>query len=161
MFLFQAVIFYTIALILIAISFWVDKKKTITALEKTLNEFRKIAGFFLLIIILVSLSLFFFSKERLMEFIGTSSDFKSVLVSALVGSIAAIPGFIAFPLASVFRKMNVSWSVIAAFTNSLMLVGVLTFPLEKKYLGTKLALIRNIVSFVITIIIALIIGLIL
>ena len=74
---------------------------------------------------------------------------------------AALPGFIAFPMAGVLRGLGVAWSVIAAFTNSLMLVGVLTFPLERRVLGTKVALMRNIACFAIAVVAAAAIGLVL
>jgi uncharacterized membrane protein YraQ (UPF0718 family) len=69
-----------------------------------------------------------------------------------------MPGYIAFPLGGILRGNGVSYMVISAFTTTLMMVGVLTFPVEKAYLGFKAALIRNILSFLIALIVAVFIG---
>jgi len=42
-----------------------------------------------------------------------------------------------------------------------MMVGVVTFPLEAKYFGNKVAAIRNILNFITAIIIGLLVGLVL
>ena len=49
--------------------------------------------------------------------------------------------------------------VLSAFTSSLMLVGILTYPIEKDYFGAKVTIMRNSISLVITVIIALATGL--
>ena len=41
----------------------------------------------------------------------------------------------------------------------LMMVGVLTYPVEKAYLGAKATLIRNLISFAIALVVALATGL--
>ncbi len=48
--------------------------------------------------------------------------------------------------------------VLSAFTTTLMMVGVLTYPIEKEYFGMKVTVIRNVISFFIAIIVALVIG---
>ena len=68
--------------------------------------------------------------------------------------------FFAYPLAGILVKSGVSYSVIAVFITTLMMVGILTLPLEAKYFGLKTAIIRNALYFVGAIIIGLIIGLI-
>ncbi len=37
--------------------------------------------------------------------------------------------------------------VLAAFTTTLMMVGVMTYPVEKEYFGAKVTIIRNLISF--------------
>ncbi|GAH23643.1 unnamed protein product, partial [marine sediment metagenome] len=48
--------------------------------------------------------------------------------------------------------------VLSAFTTTLMMVGIITFPLEKEYFGVKVTVIRNIISFFIALIVAIITG---
>jgi len=48
--------------------------------------------------------------------------------------------------------------VLAAFTTTLMMVGVLTYPIEKEYFGIKVTIIRNTISFFIALVVAVIIG---
>ena len=54
-----------------------------------------------------------------------------------------MPGPIVYPLCKIIVDSGVSYSVVAAFSTSLMMVGVLTFPVEAAYFGKKLALVRN------------------
>jgi ABC-type nitrate/sulfonate/bicarbonate transport system permease component len=49
--------------------------------------------------------------------------------------------------------------VLAAFSTTLMSVGVLTYPLERQYFGVKVTLVRNAISFLIALIVAVVIGL--
>jgi hypothetical protein len=47
---------------------------------------------------------------------------------------------------------------MAAFISTLMMVGVVTFGMEKNYLGAGLALKRNLAAFVYAVLIAFVIG---
>jgi hypothetical protein len=47
---------------------------------------------------------------------------------------------------------------IGAFVSSLMMVGVVTFPIEKTYFGIKLTVLRNALAFLFSIVVALGIG---
>jgi len=49
--------------------------------------------------------------------------------------------------------------VLAAFTTTLMMVGVLTAPIEKAYFGMRVTILRNVISFFIALIVAVVIGL--
>ncbi len=154
-------ILYSLCIALLVISFIKDRDKTKQALLDAFKQFFGIYGFLFLMIVALSILFCFMKEERIIALLGREPTVLNITLASLLGSVAAIPGFIAFPLAGVLKSLGVSWSVIAAFTNSLMLVGVLTFPLERRFLGTKLALLRNIISFIITIIIAIITGLVL
>jgi hypothetical protein len=48
--------------------------------------------------------------------------------------------------------------VLSAFSTTLMMVGILTYPIEKAYFGTRVTILRNIFSFFIAITVALITG---
>ncbi|MDP8268828.1 MAG: hypothetical protein P9L97_08890, partial [Candidatus Tenebribacter davisii] len=78
--------------------------------------------------------------------------------ASLIGSITIMPGFIAFPLAGILREQGIPYMVISAFTTTLMLVGIITFPIEKEFLGVKITIIRNVICFIIAIIVALFMG---
>lgn len=49
-------------------------------------------------------------------------------------------------------------SAIAAFVTTLVMVGVITAPLEMKFFGKKFTFWRNLLSFIFALIIALIMG---
>jgi uncharacterized membrane protein YraQ (UPF0718 family) len=66
--------------------------------------------------------------------------------------------FITYPLAAILLKSGVSYRVLAVFITTLLMVGVLTLPLEAKYFGLKVSVIRNVLSFIGALIIGLAIG---
>jgi uncharacterized membrane protein YraQ (UPF0718 family) len=75
------------------------------------------------------------------------------MAAAFVGSITLIPGFISYPIAASLIAQGASYTVVATFMTTLMMVGVVTFPLEAKYFGRRVALVRNILNFFAAIII--------
>jgi len=84
--------------------------------------------------------------------------FTGVLFASLFGSITLMPGFIAFPLCGILLKKGVLYMVLSAFTTTLMMVGVLTYPIEKEYFGIKVTIMRNIISFFIALVVAVMTG---
>lgn len=78
-----------------------------------------------------------------------------------IGSITFMPGFVVFPLAGLLLEKGVSYIVLAAFTTSMMMVGVITFQIEKEYFGIKLTIIRNLMGLFIAIIVSVVIGIVL
>ena len=48
--------------------------------------------------------------------------------------------------------------VLAAFTTTLMMVGVLTYPIEKEYFGMKVTIMRNVISLFIALVVAVMTG---
>jgi uncharacterized membrane protein YraQ (UPF0718 family) len=110
------------------------------------------------ILIAVSAFLFLVPNETIVRYLGKGTGFGGILVASLIGSVALIPGFISYPLAAILLKQGASYSVVAAFVTTLMMVGVMTLPLEIKFFGKRAAFMRNTLSFVGAIIIALLIG---
>ena len=90
--------------------------------------------------------------------LGGSGQLKGLFIALVFGSVTIMPGFVAFPLCGILLKKGVSYGVLAAFTNSLMLVGIVTFPVEKAYLGTKTTIIRNLIYFLLSLFVAILIG---
>ena len=109
-------------------------------------------------LVLVSIVLFFVSDETISNYLGTESTFVGVALASFFGSITLMPGFIAFPLAGILLQKGVAYTILAAFTTTLMMVGLLTAPVEKEYLGIKVTIVRNIMSFFIALIVAVVIG---
>ena len=99
------------------------------------------------------------NDEAITHYIGGENKFLSVLLASIIGSAIVLPGFVAFPLAGILLQEGVTYMVLSAFTTTLMMVGVLTYPVEKAYLGTRVTIMRNAVSFVIALIVAVVTGL--
>lgn len=135
-----------------------NREKTRKALKVAAKRFAAILPRFLIMLILVSIVLFFVPDEVIVKYLGSDSKFTGVLIASFFGSITLMPGFITFPLCGVLLSKGVIYMVLSAFTTTLMMVGVLTYPLEKGYFGAKVAIIRNASSLLIALIIAVMTG---
>jgi len=139
-------------------SFLANRKKTLSALKIAAKRFVKILPAFLTMIILVSIVLFLIPDEVISKYLGGSNKFVGVIFASLFGSITLMPGFIAFPLAGILLKEGVAYMVLAAFTTTLMMVGILTAPIEKAYFGMRVTVIRNVMGLFIALLVTLAIG---
>ncbi|MBT2731760.1 permease [Carnobacterium sp. ISL-102] len=152
-------IMYGISLLFLAVSFFKDKKRTKMALKKGWKSFENILPEFLVIILLVGVLLAFLNVDLITKIIGSSSGWLGVIFAAVIGSITLIPGFIAFPTAALLLQGGAGYMQIGAFISSLMMVGVVTIPVELKYFGKKLTVLRNLFAFIFSLMVAYIIGL--
>lgn len=154
-------VFWAIALIWFVVSIIKDKKKTIDSIKMSSGMMKHIAGEIVAILLLIGLILTFLPPETIRQYAGQSNSIVTTIIFALVGCITLIPAFVAFPLAASLVNAGASIVPVVAFLTTLTMVGIVTFPLEKKEFGTKFTLIRNSLSFIFAIAIALIMGVIL
>ena len=96
--------------------------------------------------------------EQISGFIGEQSGIIGILLVGAVGALMHIPALLSFPLAASLLENGASVSAVAAFITTLTMIGTVTLPLEIKELGKRIAFLRNGLSFIIAIIIALIMG---
>ena len=150
---------YIVAGLALLVSLIVSREKTVRSLKIAARRFVKILPAFLLMIVLTSVALYLIPDEVISRYLGSDNKFTAMALASLMGSITFMPGFITFPLAGILVQEGVAYMVVAAFTTTLMMVGVLTAPIEKAYFGLKVAIIRNIISFFIAIVVAVVIGL--
>jgi len=129
------------------------------ALRLAGKRFANILPVFAAMLILLAISTSFLPDEVILRWFRGGSEWTGMAVALFVGSLTLMPGFIAFPLCGVLLTKGVPYMVLSAFTMSLMTVGILTFPLEQRYFGTKVTLLRNAVSLVIAVIVAVVTGL--
>ena len=128
-------IFYGLAIVLLILSFIKDKKKTKMALKKAWKAFENILPEFLVVILLVGVILAVLNPETISKIIGSDSGWFGVIFASIIGSITLIPGFVAFPTAAILLENGAGYLQIAAFVSTLMMVGVITMPVEIKYFG--------------------------
>jgi uncharacterized membrane protein YraQ (UPF0718 family) len=153
------IVFYSVAGILVILSLLKDKIKTKKAILKAWKSFENILPQLLAVVTLVGIVLALLDPETIGRWMGSSSGWLGVAIASLLGAITLIPGFIAFPTAALLVVNGAGYMQVGAFISSLMMVGVITFPLEKKFFGIKVALIRNILAFLFSFFVALVIGL--
>ncbi len=151
-------ILYVVTLVLLILSYYKDKDKTKKSLKKGLKSFENILPQFLGVIVLVGILLSIFNPEIISKLIGNKSGWFGVFIAGVVGALTLIPGFIAFPTAAMLLDSGAGYMQIGAFISSLMMVGVVTIPVEIKYFGKRLAIYRNLIAFIFSFIVAYIIG---
>ena len=155
------ILFWVIAIVLSIISFVKNKKKTLAAMKKSKGMMGNMLGEIIAIRFLIGLVLTFIPTETIKTVLGSANTYVSTVVAALAGSITLIPAFVAFPLVGSLVDAGASIVPAVAFLTTLTMVGIVTFPLEKKEFGTKFTLTRNALSFGFAIVIALTMGVIL
>jgi len=136
-----------------------SRQKTLAALKRAAVRFGHILPAFLGMLVLFAVTITLLPAEVVGLLLGRESRSIGVLVASAIGSLTLMPGFIAFPLCGALLEQGVPRMVLAAFSTTLMSVGVLTYPLERQYFGTGVTLVRNAVSLVIALVVAVIMGL--
>jgi uncharacterized membrane protein YraQ (UPF0718 family) len=143
---------------LLLLSFLVDRGKTATGLKRGMRMFLNILPTLLNVLILVSVFLYIVPNHVLTAWLGWGTGWAGITGAALLGSISLIPGFIAFPLGAILVRSGISYQVVAVFITTLMMVGILTLPLEAKYFGWKVSILRNALSFCGALLVGLLMG---
>ena len=153
-----SITFYTIAIILVLASFVKDKQKTKFALIKAYKSFMGLMPSLIAMVIFVGLLLTFVSPSTIGKVLGEDSGIFGIINGLLIGSIAMMPGFIAFPLGANLLKAGAGYAQVAGFLGTLMAVGVSTIFLEMKFFKKKTTIYRNILAFIGSIVFAIVIG---
>jgi len=149
---------YGVAAILLGISFVKDKKKTALSLKRAWKMFVNVLPQFVAILLLIGLLLAVVTPETIQRVIGTESGFVGMVITSLLGAIALIPALIAFPVAAELLNNGAGITQIAVFISTLTMVGFVTLPMETKYLGKKVAVLRNVLAYLFAFATAFVIG---
>lgn len=151
----ENLVLYVVVAVLLVLSLTKDRTKTRKALLKGLKAFEGILPEFLVVVMIVAIVLAIFDPATISRLIGAGSGWMGIMIASLVGAITLIPGFVAFPAAAELLRNGAGVTQIAAFVSSLMMVGVVTLPLEMRYFGKKAAIGRNTLAFAFSIVAAL------
>ena len=149
-------ILFTLAAVIL--SALIDRRKTVRGVLSGLRMLIKLMPQFLMLLVFVSVFLTLVPLETLTSILGKEAGSLGVLLAAGIGSIAMVPAAVAYPLAGMLAANGVPMTVIAVFITTLMMVGILTFPLEKAYIGARLAILRNVLSLAGALVTGLIVG---
>ena len=125
---------YILTVLALLISLLKSPDKTFRAVKIAVKKFINILPAFLSMLILVSIILFLIPDEIILKYLGDENKFIGITLASFFGSITFMPGFIAFPLSGILLKKGVTYMVLSAFTTTLMMVGILTYPIEKFFL---------------------------
>lgn len=138
-----------------------DRAKAGQALKVAVRSFVGIFPSMLAIVGLIGLLLGLVPTEVISRYLGQGAGWWATVTATLIGTVMYIPSLVGFPLAASLLRAGASVATIAAFLTALVMVGTVTFPLEVKYLGKKMALSRNLLSLLFAFLIAVVMGVVL
>lgn len=148
------IIFYCITWVVLTVSFLANRRKTKAGVIRAIKRFVQIIPAIFIMLALVSCLPVNTMISGLLDINDHVNGVAGISAAALTGSVMMLPGFVVFPLCGVLAQEGVPYFILSALTTTMMMVGVVTFPLEKTYLGTKLALVRNLFGFLIALAVA-------
>jgi uncharacterized membrane protein YraQ (UPF0718 family) len=123
-----------------------DRRKTLMGVRRGLRMFVNLLPTLVTVLAAVSLLMAAVHPATLERWLGGGGPVPFV-AALIVGSIALIPGFVAFPLAGVLKDNGATTAVLAAFITTLLMVGVVTLPIEIRFFGRRIAVLRNLLAF--------------
>jgi uncharacterized membrane protein YraQ (UPF0718 family) len=154
----STLLLYALALGLLGLSHLRDPERTRASVRKAVASFMNILPDFLVVLGLVGIMLTFLSPSIISQLLGTGSGPIGLFLASVLGAVTLIPGFVAFPLAASLLERGAGPTQIALFISTLMMVGIVTFPLERRYFGRREALLRNGFAYVYSFLAAGIVG---
>jgi len=151
-------ILYGSCLLVLILSWYKDRQKTKKALLKAWKSFENILPQFLGVLVLIGIILAYLDVDIISKILGNQSGGWGVILAGTIGAVTLIPGFVAFPTTAILLKNGAGLAQMGAFISALMMVGVVTMPVEIKYFGRKLTVYRNLLAFLFSFLVAWIIG---
>jgi uncharacterized membrane protein YraQ (UPF0718 family) len=145
----------------LVISLVKDREKTVNALRVAWNGLKRMGPSVLAIIAIIGIIVGFVPARWIAATIGSERGIAGMFVAAFLGAVLFIPAIIAFPLAKSLLEMGAGVMAVAAFITTLTMIGFVFLPLEIKEIDRRFALLRNGLSLVVALIIAVLMGLIL
>ncbi len=122
---------------------------------KTLRSFYQLVPLILGVILLISLISTLIPKSSY-TLVFRNNQLLDPIIGSLIGSISTGPPITSYILGGEFLKEGVSLIAVTAFMVAWVTVGIIQFPAESIILGVKFAITRNITSFILSIVVAII-----
>lgn len=138
-----------------------SKEKSKKAFKVAGKALLRMAPSLLTVLGIVGLTLGILPPEKISSLVGAEAGFTATIVAAVLGAVTLIPSLVAFPLAGSLLRSGATIMTISAFITTLVMVGIVTAPMEIKILGKKFTLLRNGLGLLAALIIAGIMGMIL
>jgi len=129
-------------------------RKLSDAFQKTLRNFGTVLPMILGVVLLLGLFRVFVTNEMI-NAVFTGNVLRDTVFGALIGSISAGNAIASYIIGGELLKEQVSLFAVAAFIVAWVTVGVIQFPAEVAILGKRFAIARNLLCFMLSILVAL------
>lgn len=151
-------VLYAIAGGLLLLSFLKDRQKTKKAVKKAYKSLLKNLTMMLSMMAFMGIMLTVIDENLISRILGNESGVFGIALGLGLGAISFMPSFIAFPLGASLLEHGAGVQQIAGFVASLMGVGVISYGVESKYFGKKVAFLRNALALIAAIAFVILIG---
>ncbi len=142
------IIIYALTGVLLIVSFFASKEKTIKGLKKGYKAFMKLMPVLLPLFLFIGIMLAVVTPEFISSILGEESGIFGMIFALVVGSITFMPAFVSYPLGAQLLENGASVTHVAAFLATLMSVGIVYYAAESKLFSKKAAIFRNVISFI-------------
>lgn len=153
-----SIVLYSVAGILLLVSFIKDRSKTEKSIKVAWKSFEKMIPTVLAMMLFIGITLAIIDQSVITALIGSESGVLGAIIALIIGSIIAIPSFVAFPLGGALLKGGAGYMQVAALVSTIMAVGIISLPVEIKYFNKNIAIKRIILSFMVCIVFTAVIG---
>ncbi len=153
-------VLFAVTLGTLGISHWKDQERTRKALRITLRSLLSLTPSLLGMTAVIGLVMALIPPDQ-MTHLFQSSGITGFALIAVVGAITTVPAPIAFPLAGSLHQLGASLGSLAAFITTLTMVGLVTMPMETEFFGMRFAVVRQVLGFVLAVLIGGLMGVIL
>lgn len=113
----------------------------------------KMIPLFLAVVLFMGLVLTYISEETMGE-IFTGDPLRDTPVGAIIGSVAAGNPITSYIVGGELLRKSLSLYAVTAFMVAWVTVGVVQYPAESTILGRRFAIQRNILSFILSILVS-------
>ncbi len=137
-----------VVLVILIVSIFKDRTKTRQAMKMASKQFLNLLPILSALVLFLGIVRSVIDPAFIHKLIGPESGVLGVIACLTVGSIIFMPGFAAFPMAASFLELGAGYPQVAGFIASLMGVGVATMPIEIKYFGMRLTVLRNLLCLI-------------
>ena len=134
---------YGSAAVLLFLSWRKSREKTRAALKKAWKSCLGVLPLFFAILLCMGLLLSFVDESSMRQALGQESGMTGIILSGIIGSVTLIPAFAAYPAAAELLRVTGGYAQITMLITSLMMVGIVTLPMESRFFGIRAALWRN------------------
>ena len=136
-------VLYGAASIFLFLSWRKSREKTRAALRKAWKSCVGVLPLFVAILLCMGFLLAFVDESVIRQAVGKESGMAGIALSGLIGFVTLIPAFAAYPAAAELLRVTGGYAQITMLITSLMMVGLVTLPMESRFFGLKAALWRN------------------
>lgn len=150
-------IIYGLALVVLIVSFVLDKKKTMKGIKKGLMSLLKMLRVLVPLIFIIGILMVLINQDVISSALGKDSGVLGYLFAFVIGSITFLPAFVSYPLGAELIEAGAGIPQVAGFLVTVMSVGVVYISAEIKYFSKKATIYRNLISMIGAVLVVLIV----